>query len=348
MSRAHYSAENGERGKGSHKQGKQGKDLIIHVPCGTEVYKNQYFFADITRDGQRMLVCRGGARGKGSKSFKSMSSEQNYAIFMELLNNSPALYGEPGEEAELSFKLKSLGHLGLVGFPNAGKSSLLAAVSNAKPKIAAYAFTTLSPSVGVLKKNGKKIYIADIPGITETDSSPELNGIVSKQTHNFLQHIERTSGFIYVVAVPSEVDLGGIIGEEDIESKIVRRMVLEFGALIDELDKYQKGLSKRKATLVINKVDVLQDMLCLETDEAIKLAEEIGLKILTKNNITSDIHEVIVTSITEGINNEELKSGLYNLYRNAVKESEDAIVWPEAKPLKRPFGSSVDRNNQVV
>ena len=182
-------AEDGKNGSGTRSAGRSGKDLIIEVPIGTCVYRNdkgeRLQIADLTRDGQEAVIAKGGDGGFGNAHFKS--STRQAPIIAEV--------GEPGEEFEAELELKLLADVGLVGLPNAGKSTFLSVVSNAKPEIADYPFTTITPNLGVATVDGKDILIADIPGLIE--GAAEGKGL----GHAFLRHVERTPVILHLVDI---------------------------------------------------------------------------------------------------------------------------------------------------
>ena len=178
-------AENGKNGSGQRSTGRSGKDLIIEVPIGTRVKKNGSIIADLTEDGQEAVIARGGDGGFGNAHFKS--STRQAPLIAEV--------GEPGEEFEAELELKSMADIGLVGLPNAGKSTFLSVVSNAKPEIADYPFTTITPNLGVATIDGQDLLIADIPGLIEGASEGKGLG------HDFLRHVDRTSVLLHLVDV---------------------------------------------------------------------------------------------------------------------------------------------------
>ena len=178
-------AENGKNGSGTRSAGRSGKDLIVEVPIGTVVYKNGSKLADLTQDGQTAIIAHGGSGGFGNAHFKS--STRQAPIIAEV--------GEPGEEFEAELELKSMADVGLVGLPNAGKSTFLSVVSNAKPEIADYPFTTITPNLGVATIDGKDLLIADIPGLIEGASEGKGLG------HDFLRHVDRTAVLLHLVDV---------------------------------------------------------------------------------------------------------------------------------------------------
>ena len=185
-------AEDGKNGSGTRSAGRSGKDLIVDVPIGTIVYKiceeERTLLADLVADGQTAIIAKGGDGGFGNAHFKS--SVRQTPKFAEL--------GEPGEEFEAELELKLLADVGLVGLPNAGKSTFLSVVSNAKPEIANYPFTTITPNLGVATIDGKDLLIADIPGLIEGASEGKGLG------HDFLRHVDRTAVLLHLIDVYSD------------------------------------------------------------------------------------------------------------------------------------------------
>ncbi|NPA16705.1 MAG: GTPase ObgE [Aquificae bacterium] len=234
--RIHFKAERGQHGSGGNKHGRKGEDLIIRVPVGTVVKDAETgeLIADLTEAGQKVVVARGGKGGKGNAAFKSST------------NQSPdyAEEGQKGEERWIDLELKLLADIGIVGFPNAGKSTLISVLSNARPKIADYPFTTLSPVLGVLKLDyGKSVVLADIPGLIEGASEGQGLG------HEFLRHIERTKGLIHLIDVSDYRD---------------REPDEAFEAINKELEKYSPELLEKPQIVVGNKIDILSDRTQLE------------------------------------------------------------------------------------
>ena len=178
-------AEDGKNGSGTRSAGRSGKNLIVDVPVGTVVKKDGAVIADLTHDGEEAIIARGGDGGFGNAHFKS--STRQAPIIAEV--------GEPGEEFEAELELKSMADVGLVGLPNAGKSTFLSVVSNAKPEIADYPFTTLTPNLGVATIDGQDLLIADIPGLIEGASEGKGLG------HDFLRHVDRTAVLLHLVDV---------------------------------------------------------------------------------------------------------------------------------------------------
>ena len=223
--RPKFFAENGSRGESANKYGKYGKDLVIKVPLGTLIYKNNELFADLKEEGQKVLVAKGGRGGRGNSAFKT----QKHTV------PRIAEKGEPGEEAEIELELRLIADVGLVGFPNAGKSTFLSVISSARPKIADYPFTTLEPNLGVVSLNDKQIVIADIPGIIEGASFGKGLGL------EFLRHIKRTKVLLYMI------DVSGFDGLDPYEV---------YKILNKELKQYSKFLSKKHTVIALNKTDV--------------------------------------------------------------------------------------------
>lgn len=228
--RKHVIAENGQGGEGQNMTGAFGKDEILEVPLGTVAkrFETNEILCEINEDGQEIILTPGGRGGKGN------------AFFATSTNQAPqhAQPGEPGKEEWIVLELKLLADVGLVGFPNAGKSTLLSVVSAAKPKIADYQFTTLTPNLGVVSyRNDKSFVMADIPGIIEGAAEGKGLGI------RFLKHIERNSLLLFMVPADSK----------DIKN--------EFEILLNELKKYNPELLDKKRLLAISKSDMLDEEL---------------------------------------------------------------------------------------
>ncbi len=224
-----FKAENGKNGEGGHRYGKSGADLYIKVPRGTVVKdaKTGKAICDLSEESQVELVLHGGRGGKGNSHFATATRQVPRF----------AQDGEKGEEKELILELKLIADVGLVGFPNVGKSTILSIVSAATPKIADYHFTTLEPNLGVVKtKHGESFILADIPGIIEGASQGAGLGI------QFLRHIERTRLLLHVI------DVSGSEGRNPVE---------DFYKINEELKTYSQKLATRKQIIVANKADVM-------------------------------------------------------------------------------------------
>ena len=253
-----FKAENGKNGEGAHKYGKSGENLYIKVPIGTIIRdaKTNRVLADLSREGQKELILAGGRGGKGNSHFAT-STRQAPRFAQD---------GEKGEEKELILELKLLADVGLIGFPNVGKSTFLSMTTSATPKIADYHFTTLEPNLGVVKTEyGDSFVIADIPGIIEGASEGTGLGL------QFLRHIERTRLLLHVI------DVSGSEG---------RNPVQDFITINEELKKYSEKLSQRKQIIVANKVDILQDESLYKELE--KTAKEHNMEIYKISAATGD------------------------------------------------------------
>ena len=269
-----YKAQNGENGSGNNCYGKKGEDLYIKVPAGTVVKDAETgkVIADLSKQGQKELILPGGRGGKGNSHFATATRQAPHF----------AQGGEKGIEKEIILELKLIADVGLLGFPNVGKSTILSAVTSARPKIADYHFTTLEPNLGVVKTEyGDSFVIADIPGIIEGASEGIGLGL------KFLRHIERTRLLLHVI------DVSGTEG---------RNPVQDFKAINKELEKYSEKLSKRKQIIVANKIDAMQDeSLFTELEEMAKKKEipiykisaatREGLKELFKN-VSKELKEL--------------------------------------------------------
>jgi GTP-binding protein len=226
--RPHYKAKRGEHGQGSNKHGKNAQDLKIRVPVGTIVrnHETTEIIADITEHDQEILVAKGGRGGRGNARF--VSAKNRVPSFAEK--------GEPGEEVTLELELKLLADVGLIGFPNAGKSTLISVISAAKPKIANYPFTTITPNLGVVSfEEGNSFVVADIPGIIE--GAHEGAGL----GHEFLRHIERTKVFVHVI------DMSPLEGKD---------VIKDFYTINRELELYNPKLVKKEQIIAANKMDI--------------------------------------------------------------------------------------------
>lgn len=229
----HIFAGHGEGGSKANRSGKKGESKVIEVPCGTVAYDAHTgeYICDITEDGQEVILLKGGRGGQGNTHFKSPT------------NQTPryAQPGEPYEERWLILELKLLADVGLVGFPNAGKSTLLSMVSAAKPKIANYPFTTLKPNLGIVEyRDGKSFVMADIPGIIEGASEGKGLGL------RFLRHIERNSLLLFIIPADAK----------DIKE--------EYRILLNELTRYNPELLHKTHLLAVSKADMLDEELMQE------------------------------------------------------------------------------------
>ena len=223
----HFEAENGQNGMGKKRTGKAGSNLILKVPTGTQIFEedNNTLIKDLKIKGQEIIVARGGKRGLGNVRFKSST------------NRAPRkkTNGSEGEGFWIWLQLKVIADIGIIGMPNAGKSSLLSSITKAKPKIANYPFTTLNPNLGVTNYHDKEVTIADIPGLIE--GAHEGIGLGDK----FLRHIERCKSLVHLIDVTNEDILGNYLK--------IRK----------ELSKYSNNLVKKKEIIVFNKIDMINN-----------------------------------------------------------------------------------------
>ncbi len=253
-----FKAENGKNGEGAHRYGKSGEDLHIGVPIGTIIKDAQtgMVLADLSEKNQEELILPGGMGGKGNSHFAT-STRQAPRFSQD---------GEKGIEKELILELKLLADVGLVGFPNVGKSTFLSRTTSATPKIANYHFTTLEPNLGVVKLNhGDSFVVADIPGIIEGASEGTGLGL------EFLRHIERTRLLLHVI------DVSGQEGRNPVE---------DFNTINAELKKYSEKLANRKQIIVANKIDSMQDETLYQELE--KMAKEKQIEIFKISAVTGE------------------------------------------------------------
>ena len=227
-----HRGRNGEHGRGADQYGAGGDDKVLRMPVGTLIYdaETNALIADLVQDGQEIIIARGGQGGLGNLHFKSS------------VNRAPreSTKGQEGEHRKLRLELKVLADVGLLGMPNAGKSTLIAAVSNARPKIADYPFTTLYPNLGVVRLGpGRSFVIADIPGLIEGAAEGQGLG------HQFLRHLQRTKLLLHIV------DMAPV--EEGADP------VKDVRAIVAELKKYDKDLAVKPRWLVLNKLDLLPE-----------------------------------------------------------------------------------------
>jgi GTP-binding protein len=242
-----FAAGRGAHGEGSNRTGRNGNDITLEVPVGTVVYDRQgdelAQIADLTEDGQRVLVAKGGLGGRGNAQFATSTNRAPRRV-------EPGL---PGEERDLRLHLKLLADVGLVGFPNAGKSTLIARISAARPKIADYPFTTLTPNLGVVSLPGDRTFVvADVPGLIE--GAHEGHGL----GHRFLSHLERTKVLVHVV------DVSSMSGRDPVEDfEVISREL----SLFPGRDAAGERLVDKPVIVAANKIDALDDPARLSTLE---------------------------------------------------------------------------------
>tara|TARA_B100001063_G_scaffold74398_1_gene68659 strand:+ start:2967 stop:3950 length:984 start_codon:yes stop_codon:yes gene_type:complete len=223
----HHKAQRGDNGSGQNRTGKSGNDLILKVPLGTQVFEedNKTLIYDFIKTGEEFIAAAGGKGGLGNTRFKSST------------NRAPRKFtkGTVGEEFEIWLQLKTIADIGIIGLPNAGKSSLLAAITNANPKIANYQFTTLNPNLGVIRYDDKEITVADIPGLVE--GAHKGVGLGTQ----FLKHIERCKSLLHLIDITNE----------DIKKS--------YNQVKNELKSYSSKLNKKKELIVLNKTDLMEE-----------------------------------------------------------------------------------------
>ncbi len=276
----HIFAGDGECGSGSRSFGKDGKDAVIEVPCGTMVYDAETgdFLCDIVEDGEEIILLRGGRGGLGNWHFRTAT------------NQTPrfAQPGEPRREQSVVLQLKVLADVGLVGFPNAGKSTLLSVLSAAKPEIADYPFTTLVPNLGIVSYHDHQSFVmADIPGIIEGAAEGRGLGL------RFLRHIERNAILLFMVPADSD----------DIRQ--------EYGILLNELKKYNPGLMDKQRVLAVTKSDMLDP----ELTEALR------------KELPVDVKSVFISAVS-GSGIAELKNILWEELNRETNRVSDMLHRP--------------------
>jgi len=286
-----YIAPNGMPGEGRKKHGRNGKKIVIAVPCGTVIYnaETKEKIADLVEHKQRYLVCKGGKGGFGNVHFATA------------VRQAPkyAQKGLPGEDMEINVELKLLADIGLLGYPNVGKSSLLSQISASKPKIANYPFTTLIPNLGVVSYKGQKNFVvADVPGLIEGAHTGHGLG------HQFLRHIERTKLLVHVLDVATY--------EEE------RDPIKDFEVINDELKNYEINLCGLKQIIALNKIDLIENK--DDLDEIVSYFKNKGyivklISAVTTEGVQSLVGDMaeqlqkIQTEIIEEFDKDELNEG---------------------------------------
>ncbi len=229
--RRHWKAKSGEQGRARNCHGKSGEELLIEVPMGTLIRHAETgeLLADMCEEDQRVVLAAGGTGGRGNTYFKSSTNQVP----------RKATPGTPGVKLDLKLELKLIADVGIIGFPNAGKSTLLSRLSAAKPKIASYPFTTLTPQLGVIERDDRSIVLADIPGLIEGAADGVGLG------HQFLRHVERCAFLIHLLDAT----------EGEVEDLLERITVLN-----KELERFSPTLAKREQLIVLNKSDMREEL----------------------------------------------------------------------------------------
>ena len=310
-----FKAQDGKNGSGNNCYGKSGEDLYINVPLGTVVKEADTgkIVLDMSQLGQKELLIQGGRGGKGNSHFATSTRQvPNFAQS-----------GEPAIEKEFILELKLLADVGLIGYPNVGKSTIISIITEAKPRIADYHFTTLEPCLGVVKTDyGKSFVIADIPGIIEGASEGVGLG------HQFLRHIERTRVLLHVV------DAAGSEGRDPLQ---------DFDTINNELKKYNEKLSTRKQIVVANKMDLIQDMDKYEEfkQELEKRGYEVfGVSAATNKGLKEVLNRVV--NLLEEIPIEETQVVEKTVYK--LETSEDSVWKVEREEdYYRLVGPAIDK-----
>jgi len=267
----HYKSERGQHGKGKNRTGRSGKDRIIKVPVGTVVrdLETGRIIADLVKVDQSIIIGRGGSGGKGNARFATSTLQA--PRYCEK--------GSPGQERTYFLELKLLADVGLVGFPNAGKSTLISKISNARPKVANYPFTTLTPNLGMVRWKETDFVVADIPGIIEGAHTGTGLGI------KFLRHIERTKIIVFVI---------------DMISENLRDPIEELDILRNELGSYSEGLLKRKQIVLLNKCDLYDAS--QRSKEAVAFIKDKGYLCLPISALTGQGIETALDELVRVIN----------------------------------------------
>ena len=285
----HFFAKNGQPGQGSQKTGKSGDDIVLRVPVGTEVLDEdeETVIADLTELGQRITLAQGGNGGFGNLHFKTST------------NQAPrrANPGQPGVERTIWLRLKLIADVGLLGLPNAGKSTFLAATSNARPKIADYPFTTLVPNLGVVGVDNVEFVVADIPGLIE--GAHEGRGLGDQ----FLGHVERTAVLLHLVDGTSD------------------DVMADWQTIIDEIEAYGDILGDKPRVTALNKIDAL---LPEEIDEKrAALEEATGGRVFTMSGVSKDGVTRVLRELRAEIADDRLRKA-----REDGDEPEETAWWP--------------------
>lgn len=254
-----FMAENGQNGMGQNKHGKRGEDLELSIPPGTQIIWNNKIIYDLTKEGEKFILAKGGQGGFGNQHFATSIKQAPHW----------SKQGLSGESKKLKLELKLIADVGLVGLPNSGKSTLLSVISNAKPKIANYPFTTIEPNLGVIKQLDQNVVVADIPGLIEGASHGR--GLGDK----FLKHLERTKIIVHVIDANSQ--------NIDKDFLMIRK----------ELKIFSTPLSKKEEIVVINKIDTLnQEELSKKISKIKKIKNPIMISAVSGKNIDMLINTI--------------------------------------------------------
>ena len=250
----HHKAQRGDNGAGQNRTGKSGEDLFLKVPIGTQVFEedNKTLIFDFKKEGEQFVAASGGKGGLGNTRFKSSTNRAPKKITK----------GTKGEEFTIWLQLKTIADIGIIGLPNAGKSSLLAAITNANPKIANYKFTTLNPNLGVASYDDKEVVLADIPGLVEGAHEGVGLGI------QFLKHIERCKSLLHLI---------------DITNLDIKE---SYDQVKKELASYSPEMLKKKEIIVLNKIDLIDED--IQNEIILEFSKNIDCEIITLSTLNKD------------------------------------------------------------
>ena len=250
----HHKAQRGDNGAGQNRTGKSGEDLFLKVPIGTQVFEedNKTLIFDFKKEGEQFVAASGGKGGLGNTRFKSSTNRAPKKITK----------GTKGEEFTIWLQLKTIADIGIIGLPNAGKSSLLAAITNANPKIANYKFTTLNPNLGVANYDDKEVVLADIPGLVEGAHEGVGLGI------QFLKHIERCKSLLHLI---------------DITNLDIKE---SYDQVKKELASYSPEMLKKKEIIVLNKIDLIDED--IQNEIILEFSKNVDCEIITLSTLNKD------------------------------------------------------------
>ncbi len=313
LSKKHFKAENGKQGLGKNMYGAAAEDLILKVPVGTIVFDNEtrIILADLSEEGQRVIIAKGGLGGKGNSNFKS--STRRSPDFAEL--------GEPGEEKELKLELKLIADLALIGYPSVGKSTLISRISNARPKIADYPFTTLVPNLGVVKVDETDFVIADIPGLIEGAHKGKGLGI------GFLKHIERANILVHLLDLSHE------------------NLLEDFKKLNLELALYSKKLAEKEQIVVFNKVDATIPEIIKEVKKDFKKYKPLFISAVSGEGIDGFLYHLKDAVLKARKKKPKKIKGKYKVFRPhlEISDTKNFKVEKEGKSKFRITGKRIEQ-----
>ncbi len=321
--RREYRANNGDHGAGANKAGRDGEDITLQVPIGTVIKDSETseVLIDFAEDGQEWIACKGGRGGKGNAHF--VSSTHQAPKF--------AQPGEEGEARELLLELKLVADVGIIGFPNAGKSTLISRISAARPKIADYAFTTLTPNLGVVELTGHRTFVvADIPGLIEGAHRGAGLG------HKFLRHIERTGAFIHLLDGQPLLDDATKPDQSPEESlkQVIDGVVHRYQVIRKELGLFDEGLLHKPEIVVLNKMDLIDS-----DPEMIKKARKaLRERLNAERGVPPHGEEPYVISAVSGKGLPELLEVVYKLveeHRVATRGVAPKFQLPDEEQIRR-------------